>query len=126
MATLIGIDYGSKKIGFAVGQTITGTATPLSVVYQNGKMWHLIDDIFFQWKPKLVIVGKPELADGALHPLEKKIESFIFQLKTRYNIQTYRINEAYTSFEAGFYQQDKGVLDAYAATIILESWLRLN
>lgn len=127
MATIIGIDYGHKKLGIAVGQTITGTSTPLSVIAQNGEMWRHIDDIFSDWQPKAVVIGKPELADGKTHPLENSIENFIIELKTRYNAEVYRENEAYTSFEARQYQQGKQAynpVDAHAAAIILESWMR--
>lgn len=129
MATLLGIDYGNKKIGFAVGQTITGSANPIEVIYQNGEMWQKIDTIFKQWRPQQVVIGKPELADGKPHPLEKKIESFIIELKIRYNVETFRENEAYTSFEAATLQTEKGSgkpLDALAAAVILESWMRYN
>lgn len=129
MATLIGIDYGRKKIGFAIGQTITATATPLETIVQNGAMWEKIAAIFNQWQPKIAVVGQPLLADGKPHPLEKFIENFIIELKKRYNIKIYRENETLTSVEASEYQQqNRGLqhLDAYAAAIFLESWMRCN
>ncbi len=129
MATILGIDYGHKKIGFAIGNTVLGTAKPLEVIFQNGEMWRKIDKVFSDWQPKTVVIGKPELADGKPHPLEKSIESFIIELKMRYNAVIYRENEAYTSFEAANLQQEKEIgkpLDALAASVILESWLRTN
>ncbi len=129
MATILGIDYGHKKIGFAVGNSILGTAKPIEVIFHNGEMWRKIDKIFTDWQPKKVVIGKPELADGKPHPLEKSIENFIIELKMRYNVVIYRENEAYTSFEAANLQQEKEVgkpLDALAASVILESWLRDN
>ncbi len=129
MATVLGIDYGHKKIGFAVGNSVLGTAKPLEVVFQNGEMWRKIDKIFTDWQPKKVVIGKPELADGKPHPLEKSIESFIIELKMRYNAMICRENEAYTSFEAANLQCEKEIgksLDALAASVILESWLRAN
>ncbi len=128
MATILGIDYGDKKIGFAIGNTITGTATALEVIYHNGEMWQKIDYIFSNWRPKKVVIGRPELADGKPHPLEKKIERFIIELKKHYDVTIHRENESYTSFEATTLQPKKiGVpLDALAAKIILESWMRAN
>lgn len=126
MATILGIDYGHKKIGFAVGNSVLGTAKPLEVVFQNGEMWKKIDKIFTDWQPKKVVIGKPELADGKPHPLEKNIETFIIELKIRYNVMIYRENEAYTSFEAANLQQEKDIgkpLDALAAAVILGSWM---
>lgn len=129
MATLLAVDYGHKKLGFAVGQTITGTATPLEVIGQNGEMWRKIDAIFKEWQPKAVIIGEPKLADGKPHPLEKYIENFINGLEKRYNATVYRENEALTSFEASDYQQGKKqnqYVDAHAAAIFLESWMRCH
>lgn len=126
MATLIAVDYGHKKIGFATGQTITGTASPLSVVKQNGEMWRNIDAIFTEWQPKAVVVGEPKLADGKEHPLEKGIQNFIVALKKRYDVAVYREDEALTSYEASEYQDPKKNLDAHAAAIFLESWMRNN
>ncbi len=127
MAAVLGIDYGNKKVGFAIGNTITGSARPLGVVYQNGEMWKNIEKIFRDWQIKEVVIGKPELADGKPHPLEKKIEKFIIELEMSYNAKTYRENEAYTSFEAVKIQNEKErgkPLDSLAAVVILESWLR--
>ncbi len=129
MATILGIDYGHKKIGFAVGNTVLGTAKALEIVYQNGEMWRKIDKVFTDWQPKKVVIGKPELADGKPHPLEKPIETFIDELKKRYKIVIYRENEAYTSFEAANLQKEKDIgkpLDALAAAVILESWMNNN
>lgn len=137
MATnLLAFDFGDKKIGVAVGQQITQTATPLKVIKQDGAMWQQIDALFKTWQPKHVIIGKPELADGKPHPLQKKIERFILCLQQRYNVEVYQENEALTSFEAAEYFQGKNqkksgrltrpVLDAHAAAIILESWMRCN
>ncbi len=128
MATALGIDYGHKKIGFAVGQTITGNTRALKVVYQNGNLWNDIDTIFAEWKPQIVVVGKPELADGKPHPLEKTIESFIIELKLRYNAKVHRENEAFSSCEAHRISQNKKMapVDAEAAAVFLESWIRSN
>lgn len=128
MATLLGIDYGHKKIGFAVGQTVTENSQPLVIVKVNGEMWRNIDNIFEQWQPKIVVIGKPKLADGKPHPLEKMIETFIIELKVRYNTAIYREDESLTSFEAAEFQQKgrQDLLDAHAAALILESWMRAN
>lgn len=126
MATLIAVDYGHKKIGFATGQTITGTASPLSVVKQNGEMWRNIDAIFTEWQPKAVVVGEPKLADGKEHPLEKGIQQFIKNVQARYDVAIFREDEALTSYEAGEYLEPQKNLDAHAAAIFLESWMRNN
>ncbi|PID58758.1 MAG: Holliday junction resolvase RuvX [Gammaproteobacteria bacterium] len=129
MASLLAIDYGHKKLGFAVGQTITGTATPLAVVKQNGEMWKKVDAIFAEWQPTRVIIGQPKLADGKKHPLEKMIEKFIKSLEARYNVSISREDETLTSFEAAEFQSPKDrktPVDAHAAALFLESWMRYN
>ncbi len=126
MSNILGIDYGHKKIGFAIGQTITGNCRPLTVILQNGEMWKNIDKLFNDWQPTTVVVGKPLLADGKEHPLEKPILKFIKQLTEKYGVDVYRINEAYTSFEAGQRMGDSHgkAVDAYAAAVMLESHMR--
>ncbi|MBS9777590.1 MAG: Holliday junction resolvase RuvX [Gammaproteobacteria bacterium] len=128
MATVLGIDYGHKKIGFATGQTITGTTTPTKVIYHNGNLWNEIDSIFATWKPSIVVVGMPLLADGKPHPLEKTIETFINEIKSRYNVAVCRENEAYSSCEARDITRKKknAPIDAEAAAVFLESWIRAN
>ncbi len=130
MSTILGIDYGHKKIGFAVGQTITGNCRPLTVILQNGEMWKAIDKLFRDWQPTAIVVGKPLLADGKEHPLEKPILQFIEKLTNQYKVSVYRVNEAYTSFEASQrMSQNEGdtygkAVDAYAAAVMLESYMQ--
>lgn len=126
MSTLIGIDYGHKKIGFAVGQTITGSSRPLTVILQNGELWKNVDKLFSEWQPTAIVIGKPLLADGKEHPLEKPILTFIKQLTQKYPLAVYRVNEAYTSFEAGqrMGEGNRQPVDAYAAAVILESYMQ--
>lgn len=123
---VLGVDYGNKKIGIAVGQSITKTSNPLKVIKNNGSMKIEIQKIMQQWNPKLVVIGQPKLADGKEHPLEKSIENFIQMLKSSYNVAIYREDEALTSFEASHYTNERDTFDAYAAAIILESWMRQN
>ncbi len=131
MAVLLAIDYGSKKLGFAIGQTVTGTATPLTVVKQNGEMWRKIDAIFAEWCPQAVVVGEPKLADGKSHPLSSGIKKFIASLENKYDVSIYREDETLTSFEANEYRRQQSgkrapLMDAHAAALFLESWMRTN
>ncbi len=129
MSTLIGIDYGHKKIGFAIGQDITKTANPLMILKNNSDLWREIDKIFNTWKPHKLVIGKPELIDGNKHPLEEKIENFIKKLEQLYSLQIFRENEAYTSEQARELSKNKkniNNIDDYAAAIILERWMTNN
>jgi len=129
MATLMAFDYGHKKIGVAIGQIITGTSSPLVVVANDRHKWSIIDKLMTTWQPQGVVIGQPFLADGKPHPLEKMIETFINTLKTRYNIEIYRENEAFTSLAARQYQlrsKCQKAVDSVAAALFLESWMRNN
>lgn len=123
---LLGVDYGSKKIGLAIGQSITKTANPLKIIKNNNSLVMQTAKIFKEWQPKIVVIGQPKLADGKIHPLEKGIENFIQILKSSYNVAIYREDEALSSFEASQYTNKKEPFDAHAAAIILESWMRCN
>lgn len=126
---VIGFDYGRKKIGVAVGQSITQTAQPLDVLLNDKSLMIEIDKIVEDWTPDCFVVGEPLLADGSEHPLEKAIENFIKVLDSRYNLRIFRENEALTSFEAAQYRRSSGkqeATDAHAAAILLESWFRHN
>lgn len=123
---ILGIDYGTKKIGVAVGQSITKTANPLKIIKNNLAMENELAKIMKEWQPKVVVIGRPKLADGKPHPLEKGIENFIRVLKSSYNVGIYREDEALSSFEASHYTNERDAFDAYAAAIILESWMRQN
>ncbi len=120
------MDYGNKKIGISIGQSVTKTSNPLKVIKNNGSLEQEIKKVMQEWSPKLVIVGQPKLADGKVQPLEKGIENFIRMLKSSYNVEIYREDEALSSFEASHYTNERDAFDAYAAAIILESWMRQN
>ncbi len=127
MATVIGIDYGLKKIGFSVGQTITKTASPLEIITNNSELWVKIDVLMKDWRPEFLVVGEPKLADGTVHPLENSIENCIKKIKLIYNIDVYREDESFSSVEASRRKNNKRKsksIDDYAAAVILESWLQ--
>ena len=134
--TLLGFDYGKRRIGVAVGQTITGTATPIATVdnYHQQPDWTTISKLIDQWQPTAIIVGLPQTLDGTTHPLETNITAFCHSLHERYSISVFTIDESYSSTEA--YQRlkssrqagrqrkiKKDDIDALAAVILLESWM---
>jgi hypothetical protein len=65
MSTLLGFDFGQKKIGVAVGQTITGTATPLTTLRNRGRTpdWPAIEALIREWQPDAAVVGLPHNMD---------------------------------------------------------------
>lgn len=124
--TFICFDYGAKRIGVAVGQTLTGTATPLETVnVLNGRPdWNQIGAVIRQWQPDALIVGQPVNMDDSRQIITDNAEKFARQLAGRYQLQVYMAEERLTTYEARNRLKRTRDLDPVAAQIILESWLR--
>ena len=133
--TLLGFDYGLKRIGVAVGQELTGTASALTTVAaRDGKPdWEAISRLIDEWQPDAVVVGLPLNMDGSDHELSRRARRFGNQLHGRYNLPAHFIDERLSSLEAeallrGGSQAHRKALykesiDKLAAQVILETWL---
>ncbi len=129
--TLLGFDYGLKRIGVAVGQELTGTASALLTVRANdGKPdWDAISKLIGQWQPDEVVVGLPLNMDGSFHELSYRAQRFGNQLHGRYNLPAHFMDERLSSLDAERELKGKSRkiqaadIDKVAAKIILESWL---
>jgi putative pre-16S rRNA nuclease len=130
--TLLGFDYGLKRIGVAVGQELTGTASALITVRANdGKPdWDTISKLIKQWQPDEVVVGLPLNMDGSESELSRRATRFGNQLNGRYNLRTHMMDERLSSLQAEQELAGKSRkiqaadIDKTAAKIILESWLQ--
>ena len=129
MSTLLGFDFGPKKVGVAVGQTITGTASPLTTLRAvNDKPdWHGINELIEQWKPDALVVGLPYNMDDSETELAERVKRFARQLEGRYGLHVDLVDERLTS-QAARAQMGKRIkktesIDAVAAKLILETWL---
>ncbi len=126
---LLGFDYGTKRIGVAVGQTLTGSARPLATVSaRDGKPdWDAITRLIAEWQPAALVVGLPVHMDGTEHERTARARRFGNQLRGRYNLPVHSVDERLTSYEAEqeLRAQGKKVqdLDPLAAQLILQSWL---
>ena len=122
---IMGFDFGMKKIGVAVGQKVTKTASGLGVVQACDGIpkWDYLDKIVLDWQPERFIVGLPINMDGSNSEMSKKAQKFSRRISSRYNIRSEMFDERLTSFEAKEHD-GKNHIDAIAAKIILESWLR--
>lgn len=126
--TLLGFDYGLKRIGVAAGQTLTYTTQAVGQVHcrDGAPDWPHIQRIFDQWKPDALVVGMPYTTDGSVHALTPRVERFARQLQGRFHVPVHLIDERLSSHEAATRQRDEGsrrTLDEHAAQIILETWL---
>lgn len=129
--TLLGFDYGTRRIGVAVGQDLTRSVTPLTTLLnQNDKPdWESIGKLIAEWQPDRLVVGLPLHLDGSVQTLTEKAQRFGNQLKGRYNLPVEMVDERLTSHEAETELATRGGkiakadIDALAAALILQSWL---
>ena len=123
--TLICFDYGNKRIGVAVGQTITKTATPLETIpcVHGDPDWQRISELINQWHPQALVVGDPLNMDGTDQEISISADKFSHDLKQRYSLPVYRADERLSSYEAKQRLKSTRNLDPVAAQAILETWL---
>lgn len=134
--TVIGFDFGTKSIGCAVGQSITGTAQGLlAFKAQDGvPNWDQIEKTIKEWKPDLLVVGLPLNMDGTEQPLTQRVKKFANRLNGRFNLPVELQDERLTTTEAkseifsrgGYKALQKGKIDSISACLILESWFENN
>jgi putative holliday junction resolvase len=126
--TYLGFDYGTRRIGVAVGQSVTRTATALCTLeVRDGRIdWPAIAGLVAEWRPDGLVVGRPDPAGERPHPLGPAIERFARRLAGRYRLPVAFVDERLSSYAAGRDGQPGAAgLDAAAARHILESWLAL-
>jgi len=126
--TLLCFDYGKKRIGSAVGQTITATATALEIIKVVNKKpnWENIEHLIEEWRPDKLIVGHPFTLDGERQEMTDAAEKFGRQLEGRFKLPVELIEEQLSSYEARRELKSTRDLDAVAARLILETWLSEN
>lgn len=119
-------DFGAKRIGVAVGQTLTGTATALEIIpARNGRPdWNRIGALVGQWQPQALVVGDPLNMDGSRQGLGDAADAFARRLHGRYRLPVLRADERLSSVEAATRQPRQAPIDHIAAQVILEGWLR--
>ena len=130
--TLIGFDFGAKRIGFAVGETSTRIANPLGAIEAeaNEKRLAEVDRIVAEWHPVAFVVGQPHHSDGSEHAVAKLALKFARRLAARYKVPVVMVDETLSSATAEAELRvtrtrapRKTDVDALAATIILQSYL---
>lgn len=134
--TVIAFDFGLRRIGVAVGQRVTGSASPVATVTngESGPDWQRLDAIVAEWQPDRLVVGMPQTADGRPTTLAQPIAGFIEAL-ARYRLPVVTVDERLSSREASRHlvaaRRDgrrgriaRGDIDAAAAAMIAERWLQ--
>ena len=132
--TYLCFDFGYKKIGMAVGQTITATASPLQTIrsINQSPNWEKISKLIQEWQPTGLVVGISRQADGSDNAITPRMLKFCRQLEGRYQLPVYQQDETLSTFEAKQLLFDElsvnvgklwEVQDQLAAQLILQSWL---
>lgn len=123
---VIGFDFGLKRIGVAVGQTITQTASPVDIVNsRDGRPdWDRITQLFETWQPDAIVVGLPMRLDGSEQALTQPARKFGQRLSGRYQRPVHYIEEQLSSIEAENRDIKRQHIDDHAAQIILQNWLQ--
>lgn len=123
---LLGIDYGTKKIGLALGDTETQIASPIDVLRVDGSELVKIVNLITEEGVEELVIGVP-LSAGAFHNSQqlKITRAFIEQVKVKTQLPVHEVDERYTSVESQRLQMEEGALadeDALAAMLILQAY----
>lgn len=119
---MLGFDFGLKRIGVAVGNSVIRRAQPLAIISEptNDGKFAAIANLVGQWQPARCIVGLPRHPDGAEHEMTVRCRRFANQLHGRFGVPTILVDERYSS--AVISQQRGDRIDDQAAAIILQQY----
>jgi len=130
--TLLAFDFGTKRIGIAVGNTLLRRAHPLATIAdeKTDVRFAAIAALVKEWQPSALVVGLPSNDDGTPHQLTALCRRFANRLKGRFNLPTILLDERYTSLAASAQLNEEGIhgmkqktlIDQYAAQQILQAY----
>jgi len=121
--SFLAFDFGLKRTGVASGNRLLGAATPQATIKAEGDArFAQVEARIKEWQPDALVVGVPYHPDGAPHENTRRAQKFARQLRGRFNLQVFEVDERYSTTEA----LASGARDADAASacIILEQFLR--
>lgn len=118
--TVLAFDFGTKRIGVAVGEPELGTAHPLPAIDDFSKVETLIEE----WRPAALVVGRPTSVEGEPHDMTRRAEDFARRLEKRFKLPVARVDERYSSLEAESRLRGakRKAVDSVAAQILLEQY----
>ena len=133
---ILSFDFGEKRIGVAIGNSITKSSHPLETINtsKNTERYKLIELLLKTWEPVKLVVGYPLNDDGTLSKMSLLAKKFGMKLTNKYNIPIAMVDERFTSSEADVelkkfeknFKKRKIVVDQVAAMIILDSFFQNN
>ena len=130
--TILAFDFGEKRIGVATGETLLGSAHPLTVIHaeSNADRMAAIGRLIDEWRPVQLVVGLPTHADGQPHEMTRLATKFGERLQRHFHLPVSYADERLTSLDAEARLRETGrnsrtakpLLDAVAAQLILQTW----
>jgi putative holliday junction resolvase len=121
--TYLAFDFGTRRVGVAVGNTLLGQASPLKTVATEGDArFAALQALILEWQPAALVVGVPFHPDGAEHDNTQRARRFARQLHGRFRLPVHEVDERYTTTEA--LSEGAADADAGAAAIILDQFFR--
>ncbi|MBT8530833.1 Holliday junction resolvase RuvX [Polynucleobacter paneuropaeus] len=122
--TVMGFDYGTRRIGIAIGNTLSCTAQALVVIARDNEdaRFAEIESLLKEWMPNLLVVGVPTHPDGAEHEMTAKAKRFGNQLSGRFKLPVEWVDERYSSVVLEGDPKMRDNLDAHSATLLLEQY----
>ncbi|WP_322999374.1 Holliday junction resolvase RuvX [Castellaniella sp.] len=122
---LLAFDFGLKKIGVAVGNTLTAQARPLCILTPatRDQRFARIQALLDEWQPDRVVVGLPLTLDGSEQPASRNSRRFAHQLEGRFRLRVELVDERGSSLEAQRILGSNDPDDAMAAAVILQRYL---
>lgn len=130
--TVLAFDFGTKRIGVAVGESLIGLAHPLDEIAaeETEPRFAAIAKVIGEWKPQHLVVGLPLSTDGTPHDVTRRAQRFARQLEGRFGLRVTLVDERYTSVDAEAGLRDAGArraarekrIDSAAAQLILQQY----
>jgi putative Holliday junction resolvase len=119
--TYLAFDFGTARIGVAVGNSVSASAQPLEIIASeaNQVRFARIETLIQAWQPTTLIVGRPLHPDGTEHEMTARADKFARQLAGRFNLPIERVDERYSSVCADTTAKH---VDAHAACLLLEQY----
>lgn len=133
--TYLGIDYGTKFMGIAVGQTITRSATALTALRANiPSFWPDLKALIGEWQPVGLVIGLPLAYDGHAQSMTEQVKDFGRACEKKFNLPIHWMDERLTTQAVrealhenqGYRGLEKTKVDAMAARLILQDWFERN
>lgn len=123
--TLLAFDFGEKKIGIAIGNTLTRQARPLEIIFseRRDERFGRIAQLLQEWQPQRVVVGLALATDGGEQPATQRCRRFANQLHGRFGLAVELVDESGSSMEAQAQLGSHAPDDAMAAAVILQRYL---